>query len=109
VLERLAGVRTRLDEALDARCGLPGDGTRSGAARSKRRYGRGRVTGQGTFELANRAHSLCLTRNHAERGKPVKIYTFGLRDGRRNPSLLHTDWFDRTFERAKNLRGMVGI
>lgn len=39
---------------------------------SKRRYGPGCVTGKGTFELGNRAHSLCLTRNHAERGQLVK-------------------------------------
>ena len=39
---------------------------------TKRRYGPERVTGKGTFELGNRAHSLCLTRNHAERGQLVK-------------------------------------
>jgi hypothetical protein len=39
---------------------------------SKRRYGPECVTGKGTFELRNRAHSLCLTRNHAERGQLVK-------------------------------------
>ena len=39
---------------------------------SKRRYGPECVNGKGTFELGNRAHSLCLTRNHAERGQLVK-------------------------------------
>ena len=39
---------------------------------SKRRYGPECVNGKGTFELGNRAHSLCLTRNHAERGQRVK-------------------------------------
>ena len=39
---------------------------------SKRRYGPECVTGKETFELGNRAHSLCLTRNHAERGQLVK-------------------------------------
>jgi hypothetical protein len=57
---------TSLGRALDAHdAGLapPGDGTRSGGARIETPLRPGACYGEGTFELGNRAHSLCLTRN----------------------------------------------
>lgn len=44
----------------------------SGAAGIETPLWPGVCYGEGTFELGNRAHSLCLARNHAERGQLVK-------------------------------------
>ena len=66
---------------------------------SKRPYGPGRITGKG---LSNSGIALILCALPAtRRTRPTsQISTFGLRDGRRNPSHLLTESFDRTFERA---------
>jgi hypothetical protein len=60
------------------------------------------LTAQRTLELAHRAHSLYLTRNHSERGRLLKSVLLNCRTDGVNLAPTYRKPFDLIFERAKN-------
>ena len=62
-------------------------------------------TVQSILELANRAHFLYLTRNHAERGSIAETCPFELRYGWRNSLAIYRKPYDLISERVKIKNG----
>ena len=60
------------------------------------------LTAQRTLELANRAYSLYLTRNHAERGQLLKSVLLNCTTDGANLTPTYRKPFDLIFQRAKN-------
>jgi hypothetical protein len=60
------------------------------------------LTAQRILELANRAYSLYLTRNHAERGQLLKSVLLNCATDGVNLTPTYREPFDLIFQRAKN-------